>query len=65
MLHNSENTYCVAATSGSPPSSQSSLKARPGKKARQRARKQAIRVKMEGNIVEEEIHNGEPVVLEV
>ena len=65
MLHNSENTYCVAATSGSPLQIQSSLKARPGKKARQRARKQADRVKMEGNIVEEEVHNGEPVVLEV
>ena len=64
MLHNSENTYCVAGALVASVEAQKVSKSRPGKKARQKARKKMLQTSAGEEVIKEEVHCGEPVLLD-
>ena len=64
MLHNSENTYCVAGVLVAGVETQEDKKSRPGKKARQKARKRKLQASAQEQVINEEVHEGETVLLD-
>ena len=64
MLHNSENSYCVASAVVTGVEPQGGSKARHGKKSRKRARRREAQVQRQEGMGKEEVHSGEPVLLD-